>query len=112
MNGNQTEIQDPEHPGEKPKKFAFDYSYWSHDGFTEQPNGYLTPKDASYADQVHVISVFHPLSITIVLSSICVNDYNMIIGEGCSSEVERSLMVRWVVGLILHGVDPLSYFSL
>ena len=20
-------------------------------------------------------------------------------------------MVRWVVGLILHGVDPLSYFS-
>ena len=29
----------------------------------------------------------------------------------CSSEVERSLMVRWVVGSILHGVDPLSYFS-
>ena len=27
------------------------------------------------------------------------------------SEVERSLMVRWVVGSILHGVDPLSYFS-
>ena len=24
---------------------------------------------------------------------------------------ERSLMVRWVIGLILHGVDPLSYFS-
>ena len=23
----------------------------------------------------------------------------------------RSLMVRWVVGSILHGVDPLSYFS-
>ena len=41
------------------------------------------------------------------------------IGAGRSSEVERSLMVRWVVGsilhgvdpLILHGVDPLSYFS-
>ena len=32
-------------------------------------------------------------------------------GTGRSSEVERSLMVRWVVGLILHGVDPLSYFS-
>ena len=26
-------------------------------------------------------------------------------------EVERSLMVRWVVGSIVHGVDPLSYFS-
>ena len=32
-------------------------------------------------------------------------------GARCSSEVERSLMVRWVVGSILHGVDPLSYFS-
>ena len=31
-------------------------------------------------------------------------------GVGCSSEVERLLMVRWVVGSILHGVDPLSYF--
>ena len=31
---------------------------------------------------------------------------------GRSSEVERSLMVRWVVGSILHGVDPLNYFSL
>ena len=32
-------------------------------------------------------------------------------GAGRSSEVERSLMVQWVVGSILHGVDPLSYFS-
>ena len=30
---------------------------------------------------------------------------------GRSSEVERSLMVRWVVGSILFGMDPLSYFS-
>ena len=32
-------------------------------------------------------------------------------GAGRSSEVERSLMVRLVVGSILHGVDPLSYLS-
>ena len=32
-------------------------------------------------------------------------------GAGRSSEVERSLMVRRVVRSILHGVDPLSYFS-
>ena len=32
-------------------------------------------------------------------------------GAGRSSEVERSLMVRWVVGSILHWVEPLSYFS-
>ena len=35
----------------------------------------------------------------------------MDVGAGRSSEVERSLMVRWVVGSILHGVNPLSYFS-
>ena len=28
------------------------------------------------------------------------------LGAGRSSEVECSLMVRWVVGSILHGVDP------
>ena len=33
------------------------------------------------------------------------------LGAGRSSEVERSLMVRWVIGSILHGVDPLNYFS-
>ena len=32
------------------------------------------------------------------------------VGAGRSSEVERSLMVRWVVGSILHGMDPLSNF--
>ena len=32
-------------------------------------------------------------------------------GAGRSSEVERSLMVRWVIGSIFHGVEPLSYFS-
>ena len=36
---------------------------------------------------------------------------SLILGARRSSEVERSLMVRWVVGSILHGVDPLSYFS-
>ena len=32
-------------------------------------------------------------------------------GAGRGSEVERSLIVRGVVGSILHEVDPLSYFS-
>ena len=32
-------------------------------------------------------------------------------GAGRSSEVERSLMVRCDIESILHGVDPLSYFS-
>ena len=38
-------------------------------------------------------------------------NFRDITGAGCSSEVERSLMVRWVIGSILHEVDPLSYFS-
>ena len=40
-----------------------------------------------------------------------INCHRAVTGAGRSSEVERSLMVRWVVGSILHRVDPLSYFS-
>ena len=44
-----------------------------------------------------------------------IRKYNYFISLGSKwfrfrSEVERSLMVRWVVGSILHRVDPLSYF--
>ena len=44
------------------------------------------------------------------ISSLSVCVFFLSRGAGRSSEVERSLMVRWVVGSILHGVDPLSYF--
>ena len=50
---NTTTITDPE--GKYPeKKFTFDYSYWSHDGFEELENGYLQPvcQESRYADQV------------------------------------------------------------
>ena len=48
-----------------------------------------------------------------ICTHVCMYTYAyMCWGAGRSSEVERSLMVRWVVGSILHGVDPLSYFSL
>jgi len=33
------------------KKFTFDHSYWSHDGFTLEENGYARPEDDRYADQ-------------------------------------------------------------
>lgn len=40
MDGPTTEIRDPS--GDKePKKFTFDYSYWSHDGFVEQDDKVL-----------------------------------------------------------------------
>ncbi|XP_047136420.1 kinesin-like protein KIF28P isoform X2 [Hydra vulgaris] len=56
MSGSSTYISNPEEPNSEPRKFAFDYSYWSHDGFEEQPNGYLSPANSSYADQKAVFS--------------------------------------------------------
>ena len=54
MSGNQTAIMDPAvmDKGGEPKKFSFDYSYWSHDGYQERENGYFEPTTLKYADQV------------------------------------------------------------
>lgn len=38
MNGCSTTLRDPSGT-EQTKTFAFDYSYWSHDGFEEQADG-------------------------------------------------------------------------
>ena len=62
MKGQTTYLTNPEEPGEEPKKFTFDYSYWSHDGFEEKPNGYLGATNPKYADQV--------LQKTIILSEV------------------------------------------
>lgn len=51
MVGNSTYIKDPATPDQEPRKFAFDYSYWSHDGFKERDDGYLEPANRTYADQ-------------------------------------------------------------
>eukprot|EP00929_Paragymnodinium_shiwhaense_P046981 TRINITY_DN23869_c0_g1_i3.p1 TRINITY_DN23869_c0_g1~~TRINITY_DN23869_c0_g1_i3.p1 ORF type:complete len:1005 (-),score=300.47 TRINITY_DN23869_c0_g1_i3:207-3221(-) len=43
----------------EPKRFTFDASFWSHDGFLEEPSGYLKPKPGSdYADQNIVFERF------------------------------------------------------
>ena len=53
MVGNTTEIQDSAAPDNvEPHKLTFDYSYWSHDGFEENEDGYLAPVTPHYADQV------------------------------------------------------------
>lgn len=54
MNGNSTEIKNPEDLSAEPKKFAFDHSYWSHDGYNERSDGYLEPAGSKYADQQRV----------------------------------------------------------
>lgn len=39
------------------KKFAFDYSFWSHDGFENNSEGYSEPIDNRYADQKMVFDL-------------------------------------------------------
>ena len=59
MKGPVTTIVNPE--TEEEKEFAFDHSYWSHDGFVEDERGYNTAEGASpspsgtpYASQADV----------------------------------------------------------
>jgi hypothetical protein len=56
MDGGSTIIYDPKggdavnKDGER--KFTFDYSFWSHDGFSTKEDGYCVPESGSnYADQ-------------------------------------------------------------
>ena len=61
MSGCNTTIKDPANPKSEPKLFTFDHSYWSHDGYTEDGNGYLNKSGAGskYADQVGEVSIAH-----------------------------------------------------
>lgn len=56
MDGNTTTIQDPEKPQDEPRKFTFDHSYWSHDGYKTEEDGYFTPVNSKYADQKKVFN--------------------------------------------------------
>lgn len=50
MGGPTTTIIDPATGKEKP--YTFDYSFWSHDGFTTREDGYWEAEPGSnYADQ-------------------------------------------------------------
>lgn len=52
MNGQTTYIVNPDQPKEKPRPYTFDFSYWSHDGFVTEENGYCRAKVPHYVDQV------------------------------------------------------------
>lgn len=58
MKGNQTIIRDLHDPNARDaeKIFTFDYSFWSHDGFVEEENGYCKKDsdESRFADQKHV----------------------------------------------------------
>lgn len=38
----------------KRRDFTFDYSFWSHDGFRTEPNGFMVTEDPKYCDQKFV----------------------------------------------------------
>ena len=63
MKGESTYLTNPDDPSEEPKKFTFDFSYWSHDGFEEKPDGYLAGTVPHYADQVRVLYSENTLTI-------------------------------------------------
>jgi hypothetical protein len=69
MVGHTTLIRDPSNMAKEPRSFTYDYSYWSHDGYTETPDGLLVPAaqfecymclcvglmdDRTYVDQAQV----------------------------------------------------------
>lgn len=66
MTGTSTTITDPAAGADSAtKSFTFDYSYWSHDGFTEKEDGYLAAASTEYADQViryFLIRISYPFS--------------------------------------------------
>jgi hypothetical protein len=63
MSGRVTTIVHP--VSKESHTFAFDHSYWSHDGFSEDERGVSVPvegastSDYSYADQVCTNSTIH-----------------------------------------------------
>lgn len=57
MHGTTTEITNPEDPTDV-RKYSFDHSYWSHDGYEEAEDGYLNAAagNEQYVDQNQVFS--------------------------------------------------------
>ncbi|RMZ97654.1 kinesin KIF28P, partial [Brachionus plicatilis] len=54
MAGNQTVIREPDTNEEK--KYAYDFSYWSFDGFKTEADGYLAATSPKYSDQKKVFN--------------------------------------------------------
>lgn len=55
MDAETTILVNPDDTKVAPRKFTFDHSYWSHDGFEEDADGYCKPATPKYVDQVSYI---------------------------------------------------------
>lgn len=85
MSGDQTILTNPD--DDQPRPFAFDYSYWSHDGFKTDENGYcIREKGSWYADQK---KVFDDLGTSVIENTL--NGFNTTLlaygqtGSGCAN---------------------------
>lgn len=76
MHENTTILYNPSLPSEEPKKFSFDYSYWSHDGFKQDipydSSSFCAPDEGhpngmKYADQVSGNPLFKDNRVSNVL---------------------------------------------
>ncbi|KAI1292656.1 Kinesin-like protein KIF28P [Halotydeus destructor] len=50
MQSSTTLVYNPSSPNEEPKKYTFDYSYWSHDGFTQDGDTSYAQADSAHAN--------------------------------------------------------------
>lgn len=59
VTSNNISIQDPRNP-QNSRAFTFDYTYWSHSGFSRNKDGLFVPEETGgrYADQVTDISLY------------------------------------------------------
>lgn len=69
-----TFLNNPDAPQEEPKKFAYDYSYWSHDGYKETETGLFVPDPShpnghKYCDQVSMAYILYICIHLLILNS-------------------------------------------
>ncbi|CAF0841426.1 unnamed protein product [Brachionus calyciflorus] len=106
MDGNTTTVKNPD-GNEAEKRFAFDYSYWSFDGFKVEPNGYLAPDNNSsrYCDQKRV---FDDLGVGILNNAF--DGYNSSIfaygqtGSGKSYSIIGTTANKGIVPLVCEQI--------
>lgn len=109
MNGNTTTVlptgNDTRSSTER--RFAFDYSYWSHDGFKIENDGYLSP-DASSSRYIDQKRVFNDLGLNILSNAW--DGYNASVfaygqtGSGKSYSMVGSKANKGMTPLLVEGL--------
>ena len=120
MNGPTTYITNPDDGNEK--DFNFDYSYWSHDGFIVDENGYNTSKGAEpskfggvYADQQ---AVYDSLGAQVLENADLDDILNLNEADVAFATGERRTLAEFALSrlyfvcLLLHTLSACVLFAL